>query len=104
MSRSDLYAPECAEGVFSEVRPATALGTSRKKLARGKELEPVAAERRKGGGLTPTTSQGLQDVLGASVLALWQPLAQLADYRARYAVTLEPPEQFLLAGGKLDPL
>jgi hypothetical protein len=91
VSRSDLYAPECAEGVFSEVRPATALGTSRKKLARAKEFEPVAAERRKGGGLTPT-SQGLQDVLGASVLALWQPLAQLADYRARYAVTLEPPE------------
>jgi hypothetical protein len=52
--------------------------------------------------LTPT-SQGLQDVLGTAVLALRQPLAQLADYRARHAVVLEPPEHLLLAGGELNP-
>src|SRR5215203_1695428 len=72
-----------------------------KKFARG-ELEPTApetpAER-----LTPPP-EGRQDVLGAAVLALREPLAQLRDDRPRHTVALEPSEQLLLAGGKLHPL
>src|SRR5215204_4101684 len=71
---------------------------SSKKFARG-ELEPTApetpAER-----LTPPP-EGRQDVLGAAVLALREPLAQLRDDRSRHTVTLEPSKQLLLTGGEL---
>src|SRR5829696_2192151 len=71
---------------------------SSKKFARG-ELEPTApetpAER-----LTPPP-QGRQYILGAAVLALWEPLAQLRDDRPRHTVALEPAEQLLLTGGEL---
>jgi hypothetical protein len=51
-----------------------------------------------------STSEGLQDVLGTAVFALWQPLAQLADDQAGNPVALEPHEQFVLAGGELYAL
>jgi hypothetical protein len=47
------------------------------------KLEPDAADDR----LTPP-SQGRQDVLRAAVLAFREPLAQLADERARHTVAL----------------
>src|SRR5687767_7152265 len=50
--------------------------------------------------LTPPP-QGRQDVLGAAVLALREPLAQLRDDRPRHTVALEPSKQLLLAGGEL---
>src|SRR5215217_778743 len=50
--------------------------------------------------LTPPP-QGRQDVLGAAILALREPLAQLTDDRPRHTVALEPAEQLLLAGGEL---
>jgi hypothetical protein len=61
------------------------LGFSRK-FARG-ELEKTAAADAGGRRLTPP-SQGRQDVLGAAVLPFREPLAQLAEDRARYPVSL----------------
>src|SRR5829696_3576112 len=52
--------------------------------------------------LTPPP-QGRQDVLGAAVLALWEPLAQLTYDRPRHTVALEPSKQLLLAGGNCTP-
>jgi hypothetical protein len=59
------------------------LGFSRR-FARGK-FETAAADA--GGRLTPP-SQRRQDVLGAAILAFREPLAQLAEDRARHAVAL----------------
>src|SRR5918993_995345 len=72
-----------------------------KKFPRG-ELEPTAAET-PAERLTPP-SEGRQDVLGATVLAFREPLAQLRDDRTRHTVALEPSKQLLLAGGELHPL
>jgi hypothetical protein len=62
------------------------------------ESAPDAADD--GDRLKPL-SQSRQDVLGAAIFAFRQPLAQLADERARHTVALEPAEQLLLAGGEL---
>src|SRR5918995_5070901 len=84
------------EVVFSEVE--LPLYGVLEKFARG-ELEPTApetpAER-----LTPPP-QGRQYVLGAAVLTLREPLAQLRDDRPRHTVALERSQQFLLAGGEV---
>src|ERR671921_809590 len=90
------YSPECVEGKFCELRHDAVLRSSLVE-----KLEPTvadAAER-----LTPP-SQGRQDLLGAAVLALREPLAQLRDDRPRHTVALEPSKQLLLAGGELHPL
>jgi hypothetical protein len=60
-------------------------------------------QQKASGRLTPP-SQGRQDILGAAVLAFREPLAQLADERARHTVALQPAEQLLLAGGELYAL
>jgi hypothetical protein len=54
------------------------------KFARGR---PETAAADVGSRLTPP-SQGRQDVLGAAVLAFREPLAQLAEDRARHPVAL----------------
>src|SRR5215203_4094407 len=53
--------------------------------------------------LTPP-SQRRQYVLGAAVLAFWEPRAQLADDRAWHTVALEPSEQLPLRAGELHAL
>jgi hypothetical protein len=79
------------EGIFRELRVD---GVLSRKFVRGRPSESRLT----------STSEGLQDVLGTAVFALRQPLAQLADDQARNPVALEPSEQFILAGGKLDAL
>src|SRR5918999_4125909 len=89
----DAYSPECVEGKFCELRHN---GVLRSSLAESSsQPQQTLAER-----LTPP-SEGRQDLLGAAVLALRKPLAQLRDDRTRHTVVLEPSEQLFLEGGEL---
>src|SRR5215211_617226 len=89
------YSPECVEVKFSEVG-LPLYGVLRSSLVESSSLpRQTPAER-----LTPSP-QGRQDLLGAAVLALREPLAQLTDDRTWHTVALEPSKQLLLAGGEL---
>src|SRR5918998_4846227 len=58
----------------------------------------------RGVGLPLATAQGVENVLGAPVLALGEPLAYLAYDRPRHPVRFQPANQLFLSYRELDAL